>query len=167
MSENGDMRRSWLAFLCVALASVASRARPASVSGSELSGLERRIFQAVNAERRERGLAELRWSEPLAAEARRHSRRMAARWFTSHDDPERGDLTKRLAAAGIPWRECAENILSEQGYEEPGAEAVKSWMASPGHRRNILNPRVTHTGVGAALRADGTLLVTQEFTRPS
>jgi uncharacterized protein YkwD len=165
MSENEDMRRSWLAFLCVALASVAGRARPASV-GSELSALERRIFQAVNAERRERGLTELRWSEPLAAEARRHSRRMAAQRFTSHDDPERGDMTERLAAEGIPWRDCAENIFSERGYEEPGAEAMKRWMASPGHRRNILNPRFTHTGVGAALRTDGTLLVTQEFIRP-
>jgi uncharacterized protein YkwD len=165
MSENGDMRRSWLAFLCIALAPVASRAQPGS-AGPQLSVLERRIFRAINAERRERGLGELRWSESLAAEARRHSRRMAAESFTSHDDPERGDVPKRLAAAGIAWLECAENIFSAQGYEEPGAEAVKRWMASPGHRRNILNPKFTHTGVGAALRADGTLLVTQEFLLP-
>lgn len=131
--------------------------------GRELDALERRVFQLVNNERAWRGLAGLKWDDRLAAEARRHAGNMAAREFFSHVDPVRGDLPDRLKQDGIRWSHCAENLLQESGYEDAAREAVLSWMASPGHRKNILDKLVTHAGVGAARRPDGTLFLAQEF----
>jgi uncharacterized protein YkwD len=138
----------------------------AGAAEAPLQKIERRVFELVNRERRERGLSQLEWSEPLAAEARHHSRRMAVFWFFSHTDPERGALAKRLREGAIRWRRCGENIFDEIGYKDPALEAVRGWMDSPPHRESILDPGFTLTGVGAALRADGTLFLTQEFITP-
>ena len=40
------------------------------------------------------------------------------------------------------------------------------WLQSPEHRKNILDPNLTESGIGAAVRQDGTLLVVQEFITP-
>ncbi len=136
-------------------------------SGGELRALERRVFEAVNRERQRRRLTALAWDAQLAGEARRHSARMAAAGFHSHADPVRGDLEPRLKAYGIRWRDCGENIFVERGFEDdPVARAVRGWLESRGHRKNMLNPVFTHTGVGADVSDDGFFCLTQEFTRP-
>jgi uncharacterized protein YkwD len=127
--------------------------------------LERSVFDLVNAERRQRQLRELDWSEELAGEARHHSRRMVEMWFFSHVDPERGGLGARLKEDHIRCRRCAENIYSEQGYRDPARQAVESWLKSPGHRASMLDATFTATGVGVSIRVDGTVIVTQEFAR--
>ena len=131
----------------------------------EAQSLERRVWEAINNERRKEGVRELAWDEALAAEARRHSARMAEAGFFSHFDPVRGDLVPRLNSVGIPWRDCAENIiLLEEGDEDPVAPAVRAWLASPGHRKNLLNPVYTRSGVGIAASGDDRLWMTQDFT---
>ncbi len=132
----------------------------------EPRAVERRIFELVNQERRQRDLRALQWDEKLAEEARRHSRRMVEMWFFSHVDPERGDLKLRMKEDRLPCGRCAENIFSETGYADPAAEAVKGWLGSPGHRASMLSPVYRQTGVGVAVRVDGTVMVTQEFSRP-
>jgi uncharacterized protein YkwD len=127
--------------------------------------LERHIFDQVNRERRHHGLAELRWNEPLAEEARRHARSMANRGFFSHDDPVRGNLAKRLRESGVPWRKCAENIYEERGYPDAAKSAVKAWMESKGHRRNMLDPEMADTGAGGAADARDQVVVVQDFLR--
>ena len=129
----------------------------------EEQSLERRVWRAINRERRRQGAAELAWDEALAAEARRHSSRMVEVGFFSHYDPERGGLEPRLDADGIPWRDCAENIiLFKQDEDDPAEVAVKAWMASPGHRENLLNPVYTLSGVGIATGGNH-LWMTQDF----
>ncbi len=129
--------------------------------------IEQRVFEAVNQERKARGLRELKWDEALAAEARRHAINMAGRRFFSHVDPVRGNLAERLREDKIRWRTCEENIFQEQGYRDPAAEAVRGWIGSPGHHANMLSPAVTNTGVGVAVRGDGTYFVVQVFTAPA
>ncbi len=41
--------------------------------------------------------------------------------------------------------------------------SVDGWMASPGHRQNILTGRYEKTGVGIAIAANDQLLITQLF----
>jgi uncharacterized protein YkwD len=154
------------AFLSMIPALAAGGAGPRASSEADLRAAARQIFRRVNQERSRRGIDELEWYEPLAAEARLHSYNMVARWFFAHEDPIRGDLVKRLQAAGIRWRSCAENIFNMRGYPDLASAAMEGWLGSPGHRENILAARFTHTGVGAALRVDGTYYVTQEFVRP-
>ncbi len=132
----------------------------------DLRKIERRVFDLVNQERRRAGVPPLQWDDALAAEARRHSYNMMARWFFSHEDPIRGALNKRLKSANLPWGRCAENIFSEQGYADPAEMAVQGWLKSPGHRANMLDPRLTHTGIGAAQRSDATIYITQDFISP-
>ena len=125
--------------------------------------IERRIFQAINQVRQENKLKPLEWSAPIAEVARSHSTRMATRRFFSHEDPKFGGPDKRLSAARIAWRLCGENIFEEYGEADPVRSAVRGWMQSPGHRRNILTRGFTHTGIGVAMGRGGTYTITQMF----
>lgn len=156
------------AILALVLAGVCRAAQPSGdlPRDSQLVSLERQVFNLVNGERAWRGLARLKWDPRLAEEARRQASNMATRGFFSHVDPVRGDVPDRLKKAGIPWHDFAENLLQESGYDEPAQFAVQSWMESTGHRKNILNPKVTLAGVGAARRFDGTLFLAQVFISP-
>ncbi len=150
------------------LATAALSAKGVSRPPGQAQSLERRVWEAINQERRKESIGELAWDEALAGEARRHSARMAQAGFFSHCDPVRGDLVPRLDAAGIPWHDCAENIiLLEQGDEDPVPVAVKAWLASPGHRKNLLNPVYTRSGVGIAASGGDRLWITQDFTHRS
>lgn len=53
-----------------------------------------------------------------------------------------------------------ENVA--MGYET-AAEVTDAWLASPGHRENMLNCTYTVTGVASARGADGVLYWTQQF----
>ncbi len=107
----------------------------------------------MNAERRSRGLAVLRASEPLADAARLHAREMAEGDYFEHDSLER---TRRGVVKGCDWSErvlrfapdehhIAENLAA--GAETAG-EVVSGWMTSPAHRQNMLDPRFREAGIG-------------------
>jgi len=128
--------------------------------------IERRIFEEVNRVRRAEGLEGLAWNERLAQEARRHAQSMAAGKFFAHSDPVRGDLSERLNASHIQWWNCSENLFYERGHQDPVPIAVRNWLASPGHRRNILDKVMTETGVGVAVEGSGSVFIVQQFIRP-
>jgi uncharacterized protein YkwD len=129
-------------------------------------GAEHRVFEEVNRVRRAQGLEPLEWNEMLAEEAQRQAQNMAARRFFAHRDPVRGDIGERLNASHIRWVDCAENLFRERGYNDPVAAAVRGWLESPGHRRNMLDKVMTQTGVGIAVDGPDTVLIVQEFIRP-
>lgn len=126
--------------------------------------VEQRIFQAINQVRQENKLAPLIWSAKIADVARAHSQRMATKRFFSHEDPKFGGPDNRLSVAGIAWRRCGENIFEEYGQRDPVQSAVRGWMQSSGHRKNILTREFTHTGIGVAMGHDGGYTITQMFT---
>ena len=65
-------------------------------------------------------------------------------------------------AAETGYAKTGENLLSAPaGYIALQMEA--SWMNSPGHRANILDPAFSVAGVGIATAADGTIWVAVEF----
>ncbi|HWQ54975.1 MAG TPA: CAP domain-containing protein [Bryobacteraceae bacterium] len=129
-------------------------------------GYERQVFEAVNRTRADAGLPRLAWDDAIARAARAHSERMRDARFFAHQDPEFGGIADRLSRAGIHWATASENIFQARGYSQPAAEAVKAWLASPPHRRNILDRRHTRTGVGIATAPDGTYRFTQIYLRP-
>lgn len=135
---------------------------PASSARSD----ERRIFDLINRERAAARLPKLAWDEAAARAARAHSARMRDAGFFAHDDPERGGVARRATAARIGWTAIAENIFTCKGYRQPAEVAVKGWMKSPGHRRNLLDPHYTRTGVGIVTAPDGTYHMTQIYFRP-
>lgn len=127
--------------------------------------MEKRVFTEINRVRAAHDLKDLKWDDDLAGAARAHALNMAARRFFSHVDPLLGGFRTRLVKHGIQPMIGAENIFTEEGYKEPVPQAVKEWMASPGHRQNILGS-FTHTGTGVAVAADGKRYFVQIFSIP-
>jgi uncharacterized protein YkwD len=124
---------------------------------------EQELFALINRDRRGAGLEPLIWDNRLAAIARSHSREMAARRYVAHVSPTTGDAEARVRAAGLGFSLVSENVAQEGAVKQ----AHHGFMGSPGHRANILNPRLTHLGVGivaSTSRGSGTpLYITELF----
>jgi hypothetical protein len=113
----------------------------------------------VNHERTAQSLAPLEWDETLAKAARLHARRMAFYNLVEHQLSGEPDLEARLAEAGARFGAIAENIAVG-----PNPQTIHDgWMQSPGHRGNILNPRMTAVGI-AAVRTNAGLFAVEDFT---
>ncbi|MFJ1748501.1 CAP domain-containing protein [Streptomyces sp. NPDC088116] len=132
------------AVLVGAVASTTLLAVPASASTA--SSMRAAVIRLTNVERAKVGCPPLRSSTALNRAAQRHSSDMAEHDFIEHTGSNGSTLTHRAEAAGYTgWKTLAENVV---GGPETAAEAVDSWMDSPGHRANILNCSLKHVGVG-------------------
>ena len=60
----------------------------------------------------------------------------------------------------------AENLEFNHRADDPAAVAAGHWMASPGHRKNLLGESFVRTGVGIAVAEDGGVWITQLFVSP-
>jgi len=130
--------------------------------------LESRAYVRANRARAERGLPRLDMRLDLIELARMHALDMAERDYFSHDSPEGVGPGDRARREGVSFRVFAENLARVRYARDPAALAVKGWLASPGHRRNLLDERghgYRYTGVGAARAPDGTVLISQVFLR--
>ena len=124
--------------------------------------LEDRVLALTNVERRKHGCRALRSNAYLRKAARGHTVTMALRGLMSHQLPGEAYFSKRITRAGYRgWSNVAENVA--RGFSGPSA-VVRAWMASPGHRRNILNCRLRDLGVGV-VHDGGQLWWTQNFGR--
>lgn len=152
------MRPSTVVALLAVLALLAAGSSGATAATSPTTtiaaanGLETQVLDALNAIRRSHGLAPLRLAQPLAAAADSHSRTMGRFGFFSHDSRDGSDFSQRVKRFYGPGRSggwaVGENLL----WASPtigAAAAMKMWMESPGHRKNILNPRWREIGLSA------------------
>ena len=119
---------------------------PATVEEAEL-----RAMALINRVRRQAGLIPLRNGVVLQQEARRHVQDMSARGYFGHVSPRRGNLARRLQSCGLQGIPAGENIAVAPTPEAAHAELIRS----PSHFRNMLDPNVTHVGVGAHRRVVG------------
>jgi uncharacterized protein YkwD len=127
---------------------------------------EQQIHYLVNNERRKKGLGDLYWDEDLAKMARNYSRQMARESFFSHFDRDGNSVVERANDSDIRgWNKIGENLFFCEGYESFDALAVRGWMNSSEHRRNILDRQFTTTGIGVAQTRDGRIYITQVFIR--
>jgi uncharacterized protein YkwD len=104
----------------------------------------------INAERSANGLAPLISEPTLDAVATTYSQSMVTKRFFGHVSPAGETIRERLAAyasSASVWS-TGENLAWGEGALATPAAIVKNWMASPGHRANILNADFTETGVG-------------------
>jgi uncharacterized protein YkwD len=110
------------------------------------------LVPAYNPVRIRAGLGPLEVNEPLVAAARRHAGDMAARHRMAHRGSDGSSPLRRTARSGYRLTRAAENVAAGQVTTR---EVLSDWMASPGHRRNILGP-YTEIGTGYATDASGT-----------
>lgn len=135
-----------------------SRAGVASASGP--SGDARILFKAANQERALRGLRPLAWDDSLALAALRHAEQMAEHKTLEHQLPGEAPLQQRANEAGARFSRVAENIAAGQDVEE----IQSSWMHSPGHRANILDPEMTAAGI-AVVSEGNRIYAVEDFAR--
>ena len=132
----------------------------------------------INRERRAHGERALRPNKRLRRAAQAHSESMALGDYFEHDGaggPGGGTPLARLRGAGYisssrVGYEVGENIAWGTLYLATPRAIVATWMASPGHRANILDARYRETGIGVAPHAPSSLahgqpgaIYTQDF----
>ena len=99
----------------------------------------------------------------LGRAAQDHSADQAATRVMSHTGSDGSTLRMRVERAGyLGWMGIAENVAA--GYPDV-ASVMAAWMASSGHRANLLATATEHVGFGMARASDGTLYWTQDFGR--
>lgn len=124
---------------------------PPAPSQAELD-YAREVLDLVNDERTSLGLDPVVEDLEAADAAYAHAYDMEVRGFFDHDNPSGEDPGARLDRAGASYFGWGENIA--RGQSSP-ASVMASWMASSGHRANILEPRFNRLGVGVRLRSGG------------
>lgn len=135
-------------------ASVSARAQAVPRNDSE-----RELFELLNRERIANNLPQLRWDAALFKAARGHALRMLDLNSLEHQLPGEPAIAARLTTAGARFSYFAENLASGK---DPRA-IHEGWMDSPGHRRNILDPRATSVGI-AVVRGNGGLFAVEDFS---
>jgi uncharacterized protein YkwD len=123
----------------------------AAAAPADESSYVARVLDLTNAERANAGLAPLALSPELQDAAQSYSQVLASSGCFAHTCGPVPDFVDRDAAAGYDgWTSIGENIAA--GYPTP-EDVVAGWMASPGHRANILSPNFTEIGIGLSAGA--------------
>ena len=123
--------------------------------------LEPAVLAELNLVRLEHGLKQLRLNPKLTAAADHHSLEMVRSGYFGHESADGSHFAKRIKAfyqprkARRPWT-VGENLIWHARRLTARA-AVVSWLASPGHRDNLLKPAFRDVGISAvrALGAPG------------
>jgi hypothetical protein len=118
------------------------------------------LFAMANQTRAQEGRGRLVWDQALADAAMKHCMRMAAEGPISHRYGGEPDLTARAGEAGAHFSLIEENIAVGP---YPGS-IHQSWLNSPGHRANLLNPEIDRVGI-AVVAAQGVLYAVADYAR--
>lgn len=126
-----------------------AEARPAVVAAPvATTPMQDDLVACTNRERVAAGLSPLATDPALIRAAQGHAEDMNARNYFDHITPEGRtpwDRIRAQLAGADPFATMGENIA--KGFSQAQA-TCDAWMASPGHRENILNPDFTLIGTG-------------------
>jgi uncharacterized protein YkwD len=124
------------------------------------------IVELTNTEREHNNLIPLVQNERLAAAAKAKAQDMAAQGYFAHRGPDGKEPWAWIREAGYTYASAGENLAVR--FNE-SASVVRAWMASPGHRANIVKAGYTEIGVGVAdgyYQGAPATFVVQYFGRP-
>ena len=113
-----------------------------------MTATERSFVSALDQVRSNNGLPALASSGRLAAAAREHSQAIVASGDFVH-----GQFWKRLEAHGIKSGNVAENLGWTSRPSGAVSRIVAAWLASPDHRRILLDSDYRQVGVGVDVGA--------------
>ena len=126
---------------------------PSSTTGWNQGSAEATLWQLLNGARTNNGIAPVQQHGTLVGIARGRSADMLNRDYFSHTILGCGCLVySQYDANGLAYDWAGENIGWNSGLEDSYSpvRVHERFMASPGHRVNVLDGRFTHGGVGAA-----------------
>ena len=127
------MRRR-LAFACALLTLMALVSAPAA--GATTAEIDAAMLSAINEERAKRGLGSLAATPRLARSCRSYARRMLSENRWAHARSPRVKGIGRVA-----------EVLGRNTGRPSIGRVVKAWLASPVHRKVLLNKRYRRVGV--------------------
>jgi len=166
LSDAGSYQRGHMVWIVLA--------EPFRVPTLDKTAVAARVLDLVNQARAEPrrcggqqfgAAAPLHRSLVLEQTAASHARDMATRGNMSHLGSDGSTSPQRVTRAGYRWSAVAENIAAGQR----GADrVVKSWLDSPGHCANLMNPMYSDMGVAFATNAASPAVIywTQVFGAP-
>ncbi len=155
--------------------------------------LIREIHRQANVVRRSKGLAPLERDKRIERIARAHSRDMGERGYFDHVNLDGRNATQRARAASYACVPDLENptlvgigenlyagfryssyrlryyrdeIVAEFEWRDEAAfarEAIRAWLDSKGHRRNLLHPDYRLHGIGVYVTRSMEVFVTHNF----
>ena len=132
-------------------------------------------FCLVNRERTANGERPLAPDSALELSAQRHTESMAFGDYFEHNGPGGDTPGSRMRAAGYIYSssvgyEIGENIGWATLWLATPRAIVAAWMASPGHRANILDAGFRDSGIGVSAhppeslaRGEAGAIYTQDF----
>jgi uncharacterized protein YkwD len=155
-----------LVTLLLAVAALAALV-PTASAGSAHSTQSARAFtsalvSAINGARLSNGLKPLQVDSRLTTAARGQSTYLASAGMLDHSGPDGSSVFTRLSRDGFHGHMVGENLAAGMG---PTA-TVAAWLASPGHRMNLLAPQFHLLGVGVVMGTLGGMsapFVTADF----
>jgi hypothetical protein len=106
------------------------------------------------------GVGRMGLSVPLSRVALAHSEDLDATGTWSHESSDGTSMVARIQAAYGEGKPFAENLA--RGFDSARAAVAQGWMCSPGHRKNLMDPRWDEVGHGVVGR-----LATQDLGRGS
>ncbi len=149
------------------LAALAASFSPSVFAGGDspeicfgMDSLSCETFSLTNLERVKAGLPALVYSPTCFAMAQEQSDDMANREYFDHNRPGYSDRPAESFGQRVTRFGLQNGVGENIAMAKSPVRAMQLWMNSPGHRRNILNPRFRALGVGFK---DG--LFTQAFSR--
>ena len=128
---------------------------------ADLAAVRAATLCLVNRERESHGQGPLATNTELQDAAQGHSESMASGAYFEHTGPG-GSFLERIRASGyLPGPNALYSVGENIAYGSlqdatPGA-IVAAWMASPGHRANILNSAFREVGIGIVPRLPASL----------
>jgi uncharacterized protein YkwD len=124
---------------------------PATAAASQ-SRIDSSLLRQINAVRSAHGLRPLAVSSRLALAAQQHTREMGVDGYFDHASYDKSPFWKRIEkwypSGGWSSWDVGENIL----YQSPDlttTQIVRTWMASPEHRANLLSRDWREIGISA------------------
>lgn len=137
-------------------------ARSAEKAPRSSDPLAEALLSAHNKVRAEEKLPPLKLNPRLNEAAQGHARDMAEHGKLTHDGTDGSAPPERIKRTGYVYKECGENVAD--GQDDVGS-AMRSWIESPPHRKNILG-EFTEMGGAMVKSADGTAYWCVDFGRP-
>src|SRR3989344_619636 len=125
------------------------------------------IVELTNLERGFNNVATVKENSQLTAAAEAKARDMAEKSYFAHTGPDGKEPWAWINEAGYRYGAAGENLAVR--FNE-SADVVEAWMASPGHRANMVKPTYSEIGVGVAqgvYKGAPAMFVVQYFGRPS
>lgn len=133
------------ALFATAIASPLLLKTQSALAGCRVPAEVSEVTELTNRVRTKYNLRPLRPSCQLYQAAQNHTLNMVEMRRMSHTGSDGSEVEHRVQRVGYRHSGVAENVAVGQNSS---SQVVRDWMNSPGHRRNILNPRYTEIGVG-------------------